>query len=148
MIIAIILVSCGNDVEKLPHTFSEPNIQFDKAGGDTIIVSQSVEWSFSEALKIDDKTLSLPRCEEVFLNTEPLVQNPDTCSDSILTVKYDIMRKYLEPVKIESSWFTISKKSLKEVNIVISPNLTNKSRNFRIIVDKNGTTIVITQLAI
>jgi len=146
MILAISLYSCCNE-EKYPITFSKGDVEFDKTGGNKVIVSLNDDWSFKDSLSIDYKTLYLPRCVEVFQNTEPPVYNPGTCSDSILTVKYDIMRKDLEPVQIEGSWFTISKKSLREISIVVSPNLTGKSRILWIRADIYGSAIFITQSA-
>lgn len=145
MLIAVTLHSCDKKVDKFPYTFFKTDIQFNKEGGNTTIISQSDEWTFGNCLLLDNQTINFPRCEEVFPDTEPQIQRAGTCSNDILTVKYDFMRKYLEPVQVEGSWFKLIKKTLKEASIVVSPNLSGKSRNFRVTVDPNGTTIVVTQ---
>jgi hypothetical protein len=146
-VLMLMLYSCGYDVEKFSQTFWQPNICFDKEGGDTTIVSQSANWRFDDSFKIDDTTLFLPRCEEVFPNSEPPVTKPGTCVNDDFTVKYDILREYLEPVQVEGSWFKLTKVTLLEANIAVSPNVSGKVRKFRVLVSKDGIEIVVTQLA-
>ncbi|MFV0390922.1 MAG: hypothetical protein ACK5KP_03410 [Paludibacteraceae bacterium] len=147
MLIAVSLQSCDEKRDRFPVTFSEPVLQFTKDGGDTTIISMSDEWGFGQSLSLDGVIVNYPRCEEVFLNTEPIKMAPGSCSNDILTVKYDYTTRDFEPVQIEGSWFKVTKKSSTDVDIVVTPNLSGKFRRLWIIVDSNGTLIDVTQHA-
>ncbi|MDR0566364.1 MAG: hypothetical protein LBG47_04910 [Prevotellaceae bacterium] len=144
-IVVAILHACGNKVDKLPPTFSTADIRIAVAGCDTTIISQSDEWTFGDCLLLDNQTTNYPQCEEVFSNSEPPAKTPGICSDKVLTVKYDFLSEKFEPVQITGSWFKLTKKSLQEANIVVSPNLSGKPRTLKITVDRGGTTIAVSQ---
>lgn len=145
MIVVAILYSCGDKVDKLPHTFSTIDIGIDVAGCDTTIISQSDEWTFGDCLILDNQTTNYLQCQEVFSNSEPPAKTPGICSNKVLTIKYDFLSEKFEPVQITGSWFKLTKKSLREANIVVSPNLSGKPRTLKITVDRGGTTIAVFQ---
>ena len=145
IIMTIISCSCDDKPDKLKPAFSSYNISFDKEGGDTLIYALTDDWSFWDFMSIDSATVAMPHCEDVFPNSEPPVTKPGTCSNETLTVQYDILQKYIEPVSIEGDWFEITKITLREVSIVVSPNLTGNSREVRLTPDYSGTSLTISQ---
>lgn len=150
-ILTIFFYSCDHfrppKVDKLYSAFSNYNITFNKEGGDTLIYALVDYWRFDSYIQIDTIAVRMPRCDDVFPNSEPPVQKAGTCTNDILTVKYDFLQKYIEPVLIEGHWFKITKKSLREVSIVVSPNLSGKIRKVILTPDRNGTRLVISQVS-
>jgi hypothetical protein len=146
--LTILFYSCNNEkVDRLSYAFSSYNISFDKKGADTIIYAIIDDWKIWTDMVIDGTTVAMPQCEEVFSfsNSGLPVYNPGICSSDILTVKYDFLQRHIEPVSIEGTWFKIIKNTLREINIVVHPNLTGKSREIRLSVDISGTSMVIYQ---
>jgi len=148
---ALTLFSCGGNEEirdkNYPQGFSATELSFSAKGGNAIVTSQREEWSFPDGLKINGETYYYYRCEEVFPDIGYSKDNkPGICSDSLFTVKYDILKKYLEIVEIEGSWFKITKENPKQITVFIEPNLTGEIRQIRIsALDISGTSISITQ---
>jgi hypothetical protein len=146
------LIACKNNVAEIyPQGFSALEFSFDAGGGDTVITSQRDEWTIVDYISINNISFGFPRCIEVFPengynNRKPI---PGTCSDSMLTVKYDFLKDYyIETTQIKTDWFTITKENLKKLSIRICPNATGNMRIIRLnISDKSGTRIIITQSA-
>ena len=151
--IAFCFSSCERrgDWEKIyPQGFSATELSFSAKGGNTTITSQRDEWYFFGGIEINGEYFYFPRCGEVFpyVDYSHLKEpKPGICSDNLLTVKYDILKKYLEIVEIESAWFKITKEDPKQMTVFIEPNLTGETRQIGLLaIDRNGTRISITQL--
>ncbi|GHU69226.1 hypothetical protein FACS189413_07760 [Bacteroidia bacterium] len=143
--------SCKHDIceEIYPQGFSATEFLLNAERCDTIITSQRDEWSLDAGTMIDGKYVDFYRCDEVFHNGYyGIDKKPGVCSDSLFTVKYDILKKYIEVVQIDGAWFRITKENPKLISIAIKPNLTGTTRQFELLVnDKLGTSITITQSA-
>jgi hypothetical protein len=144
------LYSCEHpDVEQIySQSFSTTELLTGAQGCDTIITSQRDEWTFVDYLRINGERIVFPVCEAVssYQSISDRPQRPGVCSDSILTVKYDIMKERLETVQIESDWFKFIKETPRKLSIVIKPNLTGETRHIRVpIFDRQGTNIDIIQ---
>jgi hypothetical protein len=148
-IIFVGLYACSIPVDPIyPQGFSATELSFGADGGSAIITSQRDEWCFDLYCDINETIAGFPRCEDVFIDIYSQNNRAGVCSDSVLTVTYDIMNKRLEAVKIENFWFQVIKETPKQINFIIEPNLTGYSRKFQLYIgDKMGTSIIVTQSA-
>ena len=137
-----------NNVDRIyPQGFSATKLSFSVKGGDAIITSQRDEWSLCDAIIINGEYFYFYRCKEILTGYWGTDLKPGVCSDSFFTVKYDILKTYIEIVEIEGSWFKITKENPRQIAVFIDPNLTEEKRQIRFdIGDKSGTSISITQL--
>ena len=134
MLFALMLFSCerGGDWERVyPQGFSPTELSFSAKGGNATITSQRDEWSFVDTVIINGEFFYFIRCDEILTGYWGTNLKPGVCSDSLFTVKYDILKKYIEIVEIESSWFKITKENSKHITVFIEPNLTGETRQIR-----------------
>ena len=147
------LYSCRGGTDPIySQGFSAPELSFNADGGSSIITSQRDEWWFDFCCNIDDiygVITEFPRCKDVFPDAGYSKDNkPGTCSDSTLSVTYDIINGHFEAVKIESNWFQVIKETPKQINFIIKANLTGYTRHLQLYVnDRMGTKIIISQSA-
>ena len=128
----LMLFSCEGRMEKTyPQGFSTTELSFSTEGGDAIITSQRDEWTLADIVIIEEKYFYFARCEEIITGYYGDEVKPGVCSDSLFTVKYDILKKYVEIVEIEGDWFKIAKVNPKQLNVFIAPNLTGEIRQIR-----------------
>jgi hypothetical protein len=134
-VIVLGLCSCEHPIGggNKPIGFSITELSIGAQGCDTIITSQLDSWRLSNYIEIIDggyKQIQFPVCDAV-LSSEGFSNpvRPGICSDSIVTVKYDILRKYyVEIVQFEIDWLNFTKETPTRIHLVVKPNLTGKTR--------------------
>jgi hypothetical protein len=124
-----------------PQGFSGEVFSIGAQGMDTIITSQRDVWFFAYYIIYKTKNggyeyIYFPVCEEVAPPDEDYrgpnkARKPGVCSDSIMTVKYGILKDdRIEVVQFENDdWFKVTKETPKRLHVIIKPNLTGETRH-------------------
>jgi hypothetical protein len=134
-VIVLGLYSCEYPENSRPPDLLKMELLIGSQGCDTIIISQQDVRIFDNHIMIDYKRIDFPVCDAVLSYTTPSQRpvRPGICSDSIMTVKYDILMKdYIEIVQFESDYLNFTKKTPKRMHFVVKPNLTGKIRHLKV----------------
>jgi hypothetical protein len=134
-VIVLGLCSCEHIMNSRPTDFLIIKLSIGAQGCDTIITlqPQEDEWFLDDNhMTIDSKYIDFPVCDAV-LSYEtglPHPVRPGVCSDSIMTVKYDIRSvNRVQIVQFEHDYLNFTKKTPYQIHLVVKQNQTGKTRN-------------------
>jgi hypothetical protein len=135
-VIVLGLYSCEYPNNSRPPGLLKMELSIGSQGCDTIITSQQDECFLDDNhITVDYKRIDFPVCDAVLSYTTPSQRpvRPGICSDSIMTVKYDIRSgNRVEIVQFESDYLNFTKETPKRMHFVVKPNLTGKIRHFKV----------------
>jgi hypothetical protein len=146
-VIVLGLCSCEHIMNSRPPDFWTIKLLIDAQGCDTtMIISQPNKWDLRSPIIEDEYNyIYFPVCDAV-LSYETGLLNPvrsGVCSDSIMTVKYDILSEdRVEIVQFESDYLHFTKETPTRIHLVVKPNLTGKTRRLSMTLAYGDATII------